>query len=288
MESFYIALASTSLFVTWFSSAQIAALSPACIDPRYAMVAMRNAATLSEAKLAPFGRPERGWQIYEPQVSETIGTSCAPDTNGFAATLAAWQGHNRLPPTGAMDAATLGTMKRAWQHARPFIAGFEHGACPKAATDESLGDIPPHEGWLGKTGKLDAQALVDLRRMVAAARADDPRIAADPQILTVVSAFRSPAYDAAKCASGANCNGIAKARCSAHRTGTAVDLNVGALPGYSPVASADANRLYQSKTPAYQWLVKNAARFGFVNYVFEPWHWEWVGQPAHQTPMIAK
>jgi LAS superfamily LD-carboxypeptidase LdcB len=43
-------------------------------------------------------------------------------------------------------------------------------------------------------------------------------------------------------------------------------------------SSADANRLYQVGTPAYRWLVANAARFGFVNYVFEPWHWEWIGQ----------
>ena len=95
-------------------------------------------------------------------------------------------------------------------------------------------------------------------------------------MLTIVSAYRSPAYDAAKCAGG-KCNGIAKAKCSAHRTGTAVDLYVGAAPGFSPVSSDDENRLHQTQTPAYRWLVKNAARFGFVNYVFEPWHWEWVG-----------
>jgi len=59
-----------------------------------------------------------------------------------------------------------------------------------------------------------------------------------------------------------------------------MDLYIGALPGQSPVSSDDANRLYQTQTPAYRWMVKNAARFGFVNYVFEPWHWEWVGTPA--------
>jgi LAS superfamily LD-carboxypeptidase LdcB len=42
--------------------------------------------------------------------------------------------------------------------------------------------------------------------------------------------------------------------------------------------SSDANRLYQTQTPAYRWLVRNARRFGFVNYVFEPWHWEWTGE----------
>ncbi len=33
------------------------------------------------------------------------------------------------------------------------------------------------------------------------------------------------------------------------------------------------------QTPAYRWLLANARRFGFVNYVFEPWHWEWTGEP---------
>ena len=285
MESFFIALASTGLFAAWLSSAHLAPVPLACSGGiNYAKVATLNAATLRTTTLAPFGRPEQGWQIYEPQVAHTIGTSCAPDTKAFAATLAAWQSRNRLRPTGAVDPATLGAMKFTWQHARPFIAGFEKGACPQAAADANLTDIAKSEGWLGKPGKLHAQALAALRRMAAAARAADPRIAADRQMLTVVSAFRSPAYDAAKCASEGTCNGIAKARCSAHRTGTAVDLYVGALPGHSPVASDDANRLYQSQTPTYRWLVQNGARFGFVNYVFEPWHWEWVGTQQPRTP----
>jgi LAS superfamily LD-carboxypeptidase LdcB len=45
-------------------------------------------------------------------------------------------------------------------------------------------------------------------------------------------------------------------------------------------STADANRLAMSKTPAYRWLVLNAPRYGFLNYAFEPWHWEWVGEPA--------
>jgi hypothetical protein len=251
------------------------------------MTASQNAATLTTATLAPFGRMEQGWQIYVPQVAATIGTSCAPDTSRFAATLATWQARHRLPATGAVDAVTLGALKQNWQQARPIIANFEAGACPRAASDEILADIRPMEGWLGKTGKLDARALAALRRMVAAARAADPRIAGDRYMLTIVSAYRSPAYDAARC-TGGRCNGIAKARCSAHRTGTAVDLYVGAAPGHGPVDSDDANRLYLSRTPAYRWLVENGARFGFVNYVFEPWHWEWTGHPERQTGMAAK
>ena len=57
-----------------------------------------------------------------------------------------------------------------------------------------------------------------------------------------------------------------------------MDLYLGAAPGQAPELSDDVNRLYQSKSPVYAWLVANASRFGFVNYPFEPWHWEWTGE----------
>lgn len=286
MESLFVALASASLLVTWVSSTHLASLQGTCGGgEQYAAIATRNAATLQTASLAPFGRAEHGWGIYEAQVAATVGTKCASGSKRFAADLARWQSRNRLRVTGAVDAVTLGAMKLRWQNARPFIKSFASGSCPAAAEDQALATIGHREGWLGKPGKLDVRALDALRRMVSAARADDPRIKADAQMLTIVSAFRSPAYDAAKCAAGANCNGIAKARCSAHRTGTAVDLYVGAAPGHSPVDTDDDNRLFQSRTPAYRWLVKNAARFGFVNYVFEPWHWEWVGQEPQRVEL---
>ncbi len=47
----------------------------------------------------------------------------------------------------------------------------------------------------------------------------------------------------------------------------------------NPDTTEDANRLFQSKTPTYRWLVANADRFGFFPYVFEPWHWEYAGGP---------
>ena len=36
------------------------------------------------------------------------------------------------------------------------------------------------------------------------------------------------------------------------------------------------SRLHMTRGPTYRWLVRNAGRFGFVPYVYEPWHWEWV------------
>jgi D-alanyl-D-alanine carboxypeptidase len=114
--------------------------------------------------------------------------------------------------------------------------------------------------------------------MAAAARIEDSRIAVDPRNLTIFSAYRSPASDAARCIADNNCNGVVRATCSPHRTGLAVDLYVGQAPGFGPDSSADANRLFMSRTPTYRWLVANADRYGFVPYPFEPWHWEWTGE----------
>jgi LAS superfamily LD-carboxypeptidase LdcB len=42
-----------------------------------------------------------------------------------------------------------------------------------------------------------------------------------------------------------------------------------------PVGTDDRNRAIQVNTAVYQWLVKNADRFGFKPYFYEPWHWEY-------------
>ncbi|HLI65453.1 MAG TPA: D-alanyl-D-alanine carboxypeptidase family protein, partial [Caulobacteraceae bacterium] len=193
-----------------------------------------------------------------------------------AAALARWQFAHGLTPHGAVDATTFAAIKTSWQHARPFVRLRESGAaCPDPPAD--LVTLTPEESRADKPVRLRADALAALRRMVAAARAENAAIAADPKLLTVFSGFRDPADDAARCAAEQNCQGLVRAECSAHRTGLAVDLYVGAAPGFAADSSDDANRLYQSRGAAYRWLVANAGRFGFVNYVYEPWHWEWTG-----------
>ena len=59
---------------------------------------------------------------------------------------------------------------------------------------------------------------------------------------------------------------------SPHFTGNALDIYVGG----EPVSTKDENRAIQVETPEYKWLVKNASRFGFYPYFYEPWHWEYV------------
>ncbi len=63
---------------------------------------------------------------------------------------------------------------------------------------------------------------------------------------------------------------------SEHQLGTAIDL-------ISPGMNGSLNGF--EKTPGYQWMLNNAHRYGFVlsypkgnqYYVFEPWHWRFVG-----------
>jgi hypothetical protein len=235
-----------------------------------------NAASLTSLPLTPFGRPELGWAIYAPAIAREAHTACAADTRGFAYALARWQFSHGLSPHGAVDPDTFAAMKDAWQARRPFVALRKDGICPEPPTH--LADLTPEESRLDKVVQLRPRALKALRRMVAAARHEVPEIAADPQLLTGFSGYRDPADDAARCAAELNCLGLVRAECSSHRTGLAIDLVLGAAPGFTDDSSDDANRLYQSHTPAYRWLVANARRFGFVNYVFEPWHWEWTGE----------
>jgi D-alanyl-D-alanine carboxypeptidase len=237
--------------------------------------ATANALSLTTLVWSPYRRPETGWETYAPQIAAEIGTRCAPGSPGFAAALLDWQRANRLAATGILDPQTYGVMNNRWLLARPFVIDSKRG-CPPVAAKERLVSLTTADVY-GKPEQLDRDALAAYRRMVADARAQVPAIAADRRMLTVFSGFRDPETDALRCAKDENCQGVTRTVCSAHRTGRAVDLMVGAAPGLRPDSSADANRLAQSRTPAYLWLVANARRYGFVNYTFEPWHWEWTG-----------
>lgn len=72
---------------------------------------------------------------------------------------------------------------------------------------------------------------------------------------------------------------IAKPGHSEHQLGTTIDFTA---PG---VGYDSAHRSFHL-TPEYEWLLKNAHKYGFVlsypnkkqtGYIFEPWHWRYVG-----------
>lgn len=251
-------------------------LSAQCRVEGWTTAAEANAGSVRSLPWAPFGRPEAGWEVYVVLIQSEIGTDCPPNSEGFARALADWQRQNGQPPDGVMTEALFMAMKGAVQTRRDFVRFTSTGICPE--TPDLISAARADEGYGGKQVWMRPRALAAYRQMVAAARAEVPEIAADPLNLTIFSGYRSPSADAARCQAEGNCDGIVRARCSAHRTGLAADLYVGQAPGFGPDSTADPNRLFMTGTPTYRWLVKNARRFGFVNYPFEPWHWEWTGE----------
>ncbi len=260
-----------------------APLSPLPVDETCeaaapAGAAEANASGLNTLSWAPFGRTETGWVIYAPRIGAELATACGPGTTRFAAALARWQAGHGLPQTGVLDAPTFDAMKTRWTLARPFAAINAKGECPNAPALSSLASARPDEAYGAKPAQLRPGALEAYRRMVEAARKDGVVSERDPRVLTIFSAFRDPAADAARCARDNNCQGVTRTICSAHRTGLAMDLFIAAAPGHGPDSSADDNRRAMARSDVYRWMVLNAGRFGFVNYVFEPWHWEWTGE----------
>ena len=240
--------------------------------------ARRNREGLSDLTFAAFHRVVTGWEIYEPLIARELGTRCGGATPAFARILAAWQSIRGLRISGLMDETTFTAMYAEWERRRPFVAASRH-RCPSAPPEASLALVPANESYSGKSMLLRPAALAAYGRMLAAARAEGPEMNADRRLMTLFSAYRGVDSDAARCASDGNCQGIARTTCSAHLTGLAIDLDLGAAPGDRPDSSNAANRLYISRGVAYRWMVVNAWRFGFVPYAFEPWHWEWTGEP---------
>lgn len=248
----------------------------ACTDaPAFDAAAARNTADIDALVWMPYGPEETGWRTYAPRIAVEIASNCAYESPGFANALAGWQSAHNRPSTGVMDQQTFSLMKVRWHLQRPFVILSREGGCPPAPSPDALATARPEEVHGSRPMQLRADALAAYRRMVADARVADPAIARDRQALLIFSGYRSPLENDVTCLLRGGCDNVTRAPCSAHRTGLALDIVVGAAPGGRVDSTDNANRLAQSRTPTYRWLVRNAHRYGFVNYVFEPWHWEW-------------
>lgn len=143
---------------------------------------------------------------------------------------------------------------------------------------ETLGTITPSETLVPtKEYQFQAQALPFLETMVAAAKNEGIN-------LLVVSSFRSFGTQAAlkssytvRYGTTASNSFSADQGYSEHQLGTTIDFSTielkGVLAGFS-------------KTTAYEWLLLHAHEYGFIlsypanngYYVYEPWHWRFVGK----------
>ena len=253
--------------------------APTCDAPAFAAAARANAIGLNTSpwmfSAGSNAKPEGpGWAMYVPAVQHTLRNPCAPATGAFAQALSVWQAQHGLTPDGRMSRATAAALKAGWQAQRAHVGR----PCLALARGQTAA-IPAEARYDARDARLAPQALADYLRLLAAARAALPDAFADGKLLSAVSPWRDPAADRAACArSPGLCNGTAKtAGCSAHWSGRAIDLNLGFIAGGDPTDSTYANRLHQSQSALYGWMLENAGRFGFVNYYYEPWHWEWQG-----------
>jgi len=129
--------------------------------------------------------------------------------------------------------------------------------------------------------QVERRTYAAYKEMLAAAIADPSlnlahtsanELASKESYLKIVSAYRSRDYQDDLRRKSPNSGTAGLAVNSPHFTGRALDLYIGG----DPVDTKDSNRALQVKTPAYRWLVRNAERFGFRPYFYEPWHWEYV------------
>lgn len=239
--------------------------------------AAQNVRLKTDLEWAFGGKAQHGWYLYTPLICELIGTNKDADSSDFAAALARWQRSVGLAPGGILDGETWLRMISVWQSRR----SKDHAvASPNQLLTAPASDFydPSRPDELRK---VEPQAYTAYKRMVAAAAADQSALGAEGtrdgeitpagQFLKIVSAFRSPEYQDRLRKQSPNAGSAGLAKNSPHFTGRALDLYVGG----DPVSTDDRNRALQTQTLAYKWLVKNAGRFGFYPYFYEPWHWEY-------------
>jgi hypothetical protein len=223
------------------------------------------------------GRVQTGWKIYSALIGQTIGTNGEPDSPAFARDLSAWQGKSGIEPTGILDAVTLKALVAKWQSQRLGRSEYPPADRLLTAPISDFYDLTRDVGLL----QVEKETYAAYKRMIAAAAKDLGKnlkltasgdLAPDEKFFRIVSAFRSREYQEQLRRQQPQSGRTGLAKFSAHATGQALDLYVGG----EPVTTKDANREIQVQTPAYKWLVKNAAKFGFYPYFYEPWHWEYV------------
>jgi hypothetical protein len=242
----------------------------------FATAAVQNLNLKNNISWAFGGKTQRGWYLYESLIGQLINTGKGVEAADFADALAKWQESAGLNPTGVLDETVLAAIIKTWQQNRLKFSG--------AASPDELLTAPASDFWDSARPddlrQVERTAYAAYKKMVAAAAADKSlnlkidasgNLAPEEKFLKIVSAHRSREHQQRLRAASPNSGRAGLAVNSPHFSGRALDIYVGG----EPVTTRDDNRALQVKTPAYRWLVKNAAKFGFKPYFYEPWHWEY-------------
>jgi len=243
----------------------------------FAAAAEQNPIFKTEMTWTFGGKVQHGWYLYDQLIRRTLNTQKQSESPDFAAALAAWQKKMGLSPDGVLDEDTFMALVSQWQNTR---LKDRTPAQPDQLVTLAGSELYDPER-LAELRQVERQTYAAYKQMIAAAIADPTldlahtakgELAATEKYFKVVSAFRSREYQDELRRKSPNAGSAGLAVNSPHFTGRALDLYVGG----DPVETRDSNRAIQVKTPAYQWLVRNAERFGFRPYFYEPWHWEYV------------
>ncbi len=261
-----------------------------------ALITERPAASANSVTIAPFAeaaahnsllrndliwqfgkKGQRGWYLYDLLIGETLNISHNASSVNFAATIAGWQKQRGLSVSGVLDEESWMALVTQWQ------ANRLKDKTP--ATSDQLLTVPTSDFYdptrLDELRQVERKTYAAYKAMLAAAIADPTlklahtsptELAPAEKFFKIISSFRSREYQEKLRRESPNAGSAGLAFNSPHFTGRALDIYVGG----DPVDTKDANRAIQVNTPAYKWLVKNAERFGFRPYFYEPWHWEYV------------
>ena len=243
----------------------------------FAEAAAQNALLRNDLAWTFGSKQQQGWYLYDLLIGQTLNISRNPSTNDFASAVAGWQKTRGLSSTGILDENSWMSLIAQWQSNRLKDK--------TPATPDQLLMAPSSDFYdperLPELRQVERNTYAAYRQMLAAAIADPALhlahtsptdLAPAEKFFKIVSAFRSREYQEKLRHDSPNAGSAGLAVNSPHFTGRALDLYVGG----DPVDTKDSNRAIQVQTPAYQWLVRNAARFGFRPYFYEPWHWEYV------------
>ena len=233
----------------------------------FAAAATQHTVLREEVNWTFGGKQQRGWYLYDLLIGETLNTPHDSITNDFAADLAKWQKKRGLRSEGLLDEASLMTFVSHWQSNR--LKSRTPAGPDQLILAPSSEFFDPSRA--AELRQVERNTYTAYKEMLAAAQAE-LNLKPTDKYLKIISAFRSPEYQEQLRQRSPNAGRAGLAVNSPHFTGRALDIYVGG----SPVDTKDSNRAIQVNTPAYRWLVRNAERFGFRPYFYEPWHWEYV------------
>jgi len=242
--------------------------TPSANASAFTAAAERNAVLRNELSWTFGGKQQRGWYLYDLLIGKTLNTHDDPATADFARELAAWQKKRSSNADGVLDEDSLMALVSHWQSVRL------KNRTP--AQPDQLMTVPPSDfydpGRAAELRQVERNTYEAYKKMIAAADSD-LKLGPTSKYLKIVSSYRSREYQdqLRRKSPNAGSAGLAVNN-SPHFTGRALDIYVGG----DPVDTKDSNRAIQVNTPAYKWLVRNAERFGFRPYFYEPWHWEYV------------